>query len=747
LPLSFEANHGQTDPQVKFLSRGPGYALFLTTTDAVLSLNCGNGQGAERAVMPVSATSQAASSKSAVLRIRLVHANRNTQLSGTDELAGRSNYFIGNDPAKWRRDIPTFGKVKYRGVYPGVDLVYYGDHRQLEYDFVLAPGVDPSQIELRFEGAKGLRLDRNGNLIVSIAGGNVVEHTPVIYQDVAGVRRRIAGGYQITDAYSVGFKLARYDHGKSLTIDPSLVYSTYLGGSGYEQGFGIAVDASGNAYVTGFTESANFPFTAGAFQTTLGGTEDAFVTKLNPTGSGLVYSTYLGGGGGSDDGEGISVDASGNAYVTGRTFSTNFPTTAGAVQTTFGGSEDAFVTKLNPTGSGLLYSTYLGGSGFDGAFGIAVDGTGNAYVTGFASANFPTTAGAFQTTRGGLEDAFVAKLNPTGSGLVYSTYLGGSGSDVGARIALDTAGNAYVTGVTGSTNFPTMPGAFRTTSGGGPDDAFVTKLNPTGSGLVYSTYLGGSVNDEGDGIAVDTAGNAYVTGETASTDFPITAGAFQTTFGGGPFDAFVTKLNPTGSGLVYSTFLGGGADDVGIGLSIDAGANAYVTGYTESANFPTIAGALQTTSGGGRDAFVTKLNPTGSGLLYSTYLGGSGSDEGEAIAVDTMSNPNVYVTGDTNSSDFPTTAGAFQTTFGGVNDAFVSKLSLATASTCAFASFTGKVDIVVSTGYFDVTSSFTLGTGCSAINPLTQNVTFQIYTYSVTVPAGSFTKKNGSYVF
>jgi len=334
------------------------------------------------------------------------------------------------------------------------------------------------------------------------------------------------------------------------------------------------------------------------------------------------------------------------------------------------------VTKLNPTGSGLVYSTYLGGSGDDNGTSIGVDAAGNAYVMGgTSSTNFPTTAGAFQRTfGGGISDAFVTKLNPAGSGLVYSTYLGGSGSEGGFGIAVDAGGNAYVTGHTGSTNFPTTTGAFQTSFGGGGFDAFVTKLNSTGSALVYSTYLGSSGTDNGNGIAVDAAGNAYVTGDTTSANFPTTTGAFQTTFRGGFDDAFVTKLNSTGSALVYSTYLGGSSTDNGTSIAVDAVGNAYVTGGTFSTNFPTTTGAFQTTLSGLEDAFVTKLNPLGTGLVYSTYLGGSGSDVGDGITVDALPTPNAYVTGFTDSTNFPTTAGAFQTTLGGGEDAFVAKI-------------------------------------------------------------------------
>jgi hypothetical protein len=458
-------------------------------------------------------------------------------------------------------------------------------------------------------------------------------------------------------------------------------YSTYLGGSGDDGGSGIAVDGAGNIYVVGYTFSTNFPTSAGAIQTTRHGqSSDAFVTKLNSA-SGLVYSTYLGGNDPDpifgEVATGIAVDAQGDAYVTGYTFSTTFPTTPGALQTSFGGVKDAFVAELNPDGSALLYSTYLGGTGNDGGGGIAVDESGNAYVTGSTnSAAFPTTPGARQTVFGGVNDAFVTALNSTGSGLVYSTYLGGAGNDGGAGIAVDGAANTYITGFTSSTDFPATPGAVQSVFSG-VNDVFVTALNSTGSGLVYSTYLGGSGSDVGRAIAVDAAGNAYVAGITASTNFPSTPAVLQTTFAGGTTDAFITALNSGGSALLYSTYLGGTASDQGFGIALDAAGNAYVVGSTGSADFPTTPGAIPGDSiFPPDDAFVTALTGTGSVLVYSMRLGGRGADGGSGIAVDTAGD--AYATGFTSNlggNNFPTTPGAFQPLFGGVHDAFATRIT------------------------------------------------------------------------
>lgn len=684
LPLRFEANDGQTNRQVKFLARGDGYNLFLTSQEAVLTLRGNQKMGAADADAAnrenIQPAGQSQESR-AVLRMKLAGANPVPLVQGCDKLPGRSHYFIGNDPRQWRTDIPHYGRIKYSGVYPGVDLIYYGHQGQLEYDFVVSPGSDPRTISLSFAGAQEVRLDAEGELVLAIGSAEIRQRKPIIYQEVAGARREIAGGYRIEGKDRVSFTVGTYDESRELVIDPVLVYSTYLGGSGFDAGFGITVDGSGHAYVTGHTDSPNFPTTAGAFQLSNAGGNDAVVTKLNRAGTGLVYSTYLGGSG-FDTGRAIAVDCVGNAHVTGGTSSLNFPTTPGAIQSANGGGSGAFVTKLNRGGGNLVYSTYLGGtafpSGVEAGSGIAVDGGGDTYVVGSTdSTDFPITPGAFQPAHAGGVDAFVTKLNRRGTALVYSTYLGGVSNENARDIAVDDDDSAYVTGNTSSPGFPTTPTAFQTANPGGPSSAFVTKLNRSGAALVYSTYLGGSASDVGRDIAVESSGEAYVVGDTDSLNFPTTPGAFQPAFAGGPDeDAFVTKLNRRGEALVYSTYLGGTGLEEGTGIGVDEKGFAYVSGSTTSLNFPLAPGAFQTANAGGDDAFVTKLNRNGTALVYSSYLGGSGGDTGDGIAVEASGE--AYLIGITNSSNFPTTPGSYQTTdpdAGLGTDAFVAKIA------------------------------------------------------------------------
>jgi hypothetical protein len=670
LPLSFEPNVGQTNARVKFLARGSGYTVFLTSTEAVLALNRTGKVQSKRVDVskrrPARADSDAR--QQAAVRIKLEGASILAAIEGQDKLPGKSNYFIGNDPRKWRTNIPTYAKVTYRKVYPGIDLTFHANQGRLEYDFIVAPGANTEKIQLAFESVDGVEIDKHGDLVLNTPFGAVHQRQLIAYQNVKGARREIACRYLLKGPHRVGFQLSDYDASEPLIIDPVFVYSSYLGGTFTSGLQAIAADSSGNAYVAGFADTPDFP-TVNAEQPVLNGNQDVVVAKLNSTGSALVYSTYLGGSASFEFGKGIAVDSSGNAYVTGITDSTDFPT-VNAFQTSPGG---IFVAKLSPSGSSLLYSTYLGGGGpaeFSQA--IAIDNADNAYVTGATtSSNFPTTANAFQKTLSGIQPAFVTKLSQDGTALIYSTFLGGSGGQEGMGIAVDLSGNAYVTGLTDSTDFPTI-NAIQSTYGGGQLDAFVTKLNPTGTALVYSTYLGGSQRDDGDAIAVDASGNAYVTGLTGSMDFP-TANAFQPSTSPGT-SAWVAKLSPAGSALIYSTYLGGPEETDGVGIAVEASGSVYVAGVTASSSFPTV-NPIQPALAGFSDAFVAKLNPSGSALLFSTFLGGSVDDIARDMAIDGAGN--VYLVGETNSEDFPT-ANALQTTNSGAahgDGGFVTKLT------------------------------------------------------------------------
>ncbi len=666
LPLSFEANVGQVDGTVDFLCRGPGSTLFLSRGEAVLSLG-------------------SARQPAAVVRLRLAGNARHPRGQGLGPQITTSNYLVGGDAGQWHRGIAHYARVLYPGVFPGIDLAYHGEQRQLEYDFLVTPGAEPGRIRLAFDGAPALGADATaiaigagGELIVHTAQGDLVQPPPVVYQEAAGSGRRepVSGRYVLRSPSGggrrdgigrreVGFEIGRYDRTRRLVIDPRLpVYSTFLGGFDFSAAYGVAVDAAGNAYVTGVTSSPNFPgVTGGSLQPAAGGGLDAFVTKINAAGTAIVYSTYLGGND-DDYGFGIAVDAAGSAYVTGFTESTSFPgVTAGSIQPASGGGYDAFVAKLDLAGDAIVYATFLGGAGDDYGYRVAVDAAGDAYVTGHTNSTaFPgVTGSSIQPANAGGIDAFVTKLDPAGATILYSTFLGGIGDDFGYDIAVDAAGSAYVAGATYSTTFPGVTGGSIQPANAGQDDAFVTKINAAGTAIVYSTFLGGNQEDFAYGIAVDAAGDAYVTGATESPTFPgVTASSLQP-IRGGSFDAFVAKLDAAGRSLVYSTFLGGAGSDLGVGIAVDAAGNAYLTGFTGSSSFPGVgAGSIQPFYGGGSfDAFVAKLDAAGSAIVYATYLGGSGSDLGYHVAVDRLGN--AYVVGPTSSLSFTgVTSGSLQ---------------------------------------------------------------------------------------
>jgi uncharacterized repeat protein (TIGR01451 family) len=645
VPLSFIANRGQVNSRVRYYAQAAGVSFYFTRQKVVFAFAKGK--------------------RGAALDLRFPGANRNATLEARAELSGKVNYLTAT---RRNTNIPTYREVAYKNLWPGIDLVFRGRAGRLKYKFLVKPGARASTIRLAYRGAKGLRLGAAGALLVQTPLGTLRDAAPQGFQRSGDKRVPVKTRYSLTAGGSVyGFKVSSYDRSRPLVIDPSLAYSTYLGASSFDQARSIAVDASGSAYATGLTDSTDFPTTVGAFQTSRAGGDDVFVTKLDPSGATLAYSTYLGGSS-LDQPTSIAVDASGSAYVTGVTNSSNFPTTLSAYDTSLAG-DDAFVAKLDASGSTLAYSTYLGGSASDDGGAIAVDAAGNAYVGGLTlSADFPTAVGAYDRSLDGLIDGFVAKLDSSGSTLAYSTYLGGSSNEFVAGVAVDTAGSAYVSGTTPSSDFPTTTGAYDT-SLGGPGDAFAAKLDPSGSTLAYSTFLGGSDGDGAPAIAVDGSGSAYLAGTTLSTDLP-TISAFQPDLAGDS-DVFVAKLDASGSSLAYSTYLGGSLGDSGQGIAVDAAGSAYVTGVTDSSDFWTL-GAFQASLGGPRDAFAAKLDASGSTLAYSTYLGGSAFDYGFDIAVDAAGSD--YVTGATDSSDFPTTPAAFDPTApGGDGDGFVTK--------------------------------------------------------------------------
>ncbi|MFN4233475.1 MAG: SBBP repeat-containing protein [Bacteroidia bacterium] len=643
--------------------------------------------------------------------MQLENHNPHPQKQGNQKQEGYYNYFIGNDDSKHATYVGLYKEALVKNVYEGIDIRYYFDKGSLRYDYIVHAGADPSQIRFTLPGSDKTYINSKGNLVFTTRFGEVSMAELFVYQSKD--RKAINASFVKKENNTWAFNIQNYDRTQDLIIDP-LIYSTYIGGGVDDQGLGIYVDASGNAYITGSTSSPYYDITSGAFQTTLAGSNDVFVTKLNPNGTALVYSTFIGGTN-DEAGNDIYVDANGSAYVVGYTNSINYDV-IGAYQTSNAGINDVFVTKLNSTGTALTYSTYIGGANNDYGYSIFVDGSGNAYVTGWTSStNFDISSGAFQPTyAGGTFDAFVTKLNANGSALTYSTYLGGSGDDYGRGIYVDGSGNAYVTGWTSSNNYDVTTGVFQATYAGGAFDVFVTKLNAIGSALTYSTYLGGSGDDRGFSISVDASGSAYVTGWTSSNDYDITSGAFQMSFGGGTYDIFVTKLNSNGSVLIYSTYIGGSNYDSPSAIYVDASGSAIVTGESTSINYDITTGAFQTTLEGGNDVIVTKLNANGSALTYSTFIGGSNNDYGRDIYVDASGG--IYVVGRTQSANYDITSGAFHTTYGGgANDVLVTKLCLGTAPsiTLTSASGTNNQTVCVNSTITNITYNTTGATGAT----------------------------------
>lgn len=678
-PLTFEANLGQFDTPTRFVARGAAYSLSLAPTELRVQLqkkmaSIGTGgdfsQGLHRSAVPV---------QQATVQIELLGANPDAVMTGSGVVAGHANYFIGNDPAQWRTGVPSYARVRVTDVYPGIHLLHYGNQRQLEYDFEVMPGADPEVIALRYTGADKLTLAENGDLVLTLGKEELRQPRPVLHQTVRGQRKEISGGYQLADARTVKFWVGDYDRSVPLIIDPIVSYSTYFNGAGDDQLSLIAVGPEGDLFLAGETMSVSGLTTAGAFQTNLAGVlyqhGDAFVARRKNTNSVAdVYVTYLGGIA-YEAALGLAVDADGNAYVTGYTGSTNFPTRA-AIQPNIAGTVvpgfttpplDCFIAKLGPQGTNLIFSTFFGGngsgyygSGDDVATGIAVDAARNIYVAGYTSStNFPTFNTTF-TNYTGQEDGFVLKLDATGTNVIYSMYLGGKDHDFARDIAIDGAGNPIVVGHTTSTNFPVTTNAFQAylnqnTNNTTAEDAFIAKLAATTGAVTYATYLGGVNDDEAIRLATDAAGAAYVTGWTKSGNFPVTNTNFPSSVSASVADVFVAKLNPANTNLDYSIVFGGSGQDMAWDIAVDGQGQAHVAGETASQNFPTNAttGILRGINSGGVDAFLSEINSNGSAFIYSAYLGGAQTDRAYGVALDAAGNS--YFVGTTVYSTFPIT--------------------------------------------------------------------------------------------
>ena len=700
LPLTFEANRGQTDSQVTFISRGLGYNAFLTSDGLVLSLRAKQGLTSRSTASAPSSNL----SKIALLQFRLLGAAKNPVVVGELPQLGRVNYFVGNNPARWQRNVPTYAQVRYKNIYPGIDLLYYGNQRQLEYDFTLAPGADPGRIQFEIQGARKMRINADGSLVLTTSNGELQFQTPAVYQESNGQRVAVDGGYVVNDPTHISFHFAQYDSSKPLVIDPVLIYSTYLGGSGDDQAGGIAVDAAGNVYVAGSSDSTNFPLAP--LGSLPAGSTHVFVSKLDPTGSNLVYTDFLGGSS-QDYGYALALDSANNVYVTGSTASSDFPM-VNAFQGTYPGGFDAFLSKISPDGSSLLYSTYFGGYGSDLSSSVAIDAAGDMVIAGYTSSTNLPVANAYQSTvsanGGGMYGnyGFLTKFSPDGSSLIYSTYFGGNSnvvlscggspcwpqpSSAIAQMVLDSSGNAYVAGTTNTYNFPVTEGVYQYTDSTQENEkvGFVSKFSSGGT-LRYSTYFydaSGVITDI-TAIAVDGSGSAYVTGVTfGNGSFPITSNSIcdPSVSGSACNYSFVTKFDAAAATLLYSTYLGPNNNSVPQAIALDGNNDAYILGFTGSGSFGTVNGIENYSSG--NDLLLVEIDPAATTQLLATYLGGSGDDEPATAGMVLDANSNLYVTGTTSSSDFPTTQSAFQSVFGGSTDTFILKIGPASAPAVA----------------------------------------------------------------
>ena len=652
----FVENRGQLHGRARFYVQGAGSAVYFEPAAVVLD-------------RPPAGPGTAG----AVVRVDFPSSTRPATPVASEPLRSTSHFYGGNRPERWRSSVPTFAEVRYPEVGPGIDLVYRVAEGRLKYDLVLAPGADPAHAQLRYQGAERLIIDREGALEIHTAAGTLREERPCLYQDIDGRRVEVRGGYRLVSPHVLGFWATGYDSGRPLIVDPGITWSSFLGGSSNDYPFRVALASNGDVVIAGYTESDDYPVSSGAYQRVKGLGRDVVVTRMRADGAGIVWSTFLGGAG-MDHGLALAVDGSNNVFVGGNTLSTDFPVSAGAFRTSYGGGGDGFVTKLNANG-GLVYSTYVGGVASDIVNAIAVDASGSATVAGTTSSiNYPTTPGVVRGTLDS-EDGFVTRLNAAGTQLVYSTLIGCPGNDQLLGLALDGQGQATVVGRTNSREFPVTAGVVDPTSDA-YWDGVVVRLNATATAFLYSTYLSGAGYDEPQGVVMDGSGNAFVVGQTASPNFPVSSNAFQRAKAGGTYDGFITKLSPDARTLLYSTFLGGAGDEYLYGIAIDAGGEAVVVGYGSSTNFPVTTGAFDASANGGSDGVIARLSATGGSLAYGSYLGGAGLDCARAVVL--RANGEAVVVGYTASTTFPTTAGSHDQNLAGGGayyDGFVSVLA------------------------------------------------------------------------
>lgn len=688
MPLSFTENKGQFGEKTLFKANADGAVFYFCRDEVACLLIRDTGVPVEEDAgllpdMPeVSEEFDKPRYEKARLLIKaqFIDASPCTEVIGVTQLPHNDNYFLGNEPDKWRTDVRNYSAITYRDVYAGIDLTYYGDGGSMKYDFTVKPGADISQIRIHYEGVDNLSVEPSGDLRIHTSFGSFFEKRPYVYQDINGVKKEIPSRFRLIAADTFQFCIEDdMDQSHAIIVDPELQFSSYLGGSAEDMGYGIAIDDYGCVYVTGNTESPDFP-TVDPYDDSYNGGDynigDIFVAKFAESGQTLQYCTYIGGSSG-ENGDRIVVDNDGCAYITGDTWSYDFPT-QNPYDGSFNSGGDVFVLKLSSSGNSLIYSTYLGGPDLEYSKDIDIDDQGNAYITGNTYSTYFPMVNPYDGTHNGYDDVFVAKLSAGGNSLLYSTFLGSTGStstDLGKGIAVDDDGNAYVTGITGGAGFPTV-NAYDESFNGGYRDCFIAKLSPSIGGpgsLLYSTYLGGSGTDRAYDLDIDTDGNAYVTGDTASDDFPV-VNPYDESYDGG-IDIFVSKLAASGSSLIYSTYVGGHDLDRGYAISVSQAGSAFITGETKSADFPTVL-ALDDGYNGFYDVFLTQLSTAGNSLAFSTYMGGPDPDSGNDVIAD--NNGHVYLTGDTRSANFPV-LNPYDGTPNGGYDVFVAKFSAATS--------------------------------------------------------------------